>query len=168
MRFAAVLLALSLAVAAAPRAGASEFRWRSFSEGYAEAQATGRPMLVDVYTDWCGWCKRMDRDVYTKPEVRAALAAWFVPIKLNAESSEAARFEGRGFTARTLAQHFGVNGYPTTLFLRSTGAPITRVPGYVPAERFTLILRYIGEDHIGRGVKWDAFEREAKAKGAAR
>lgn len=153
----AALLALPL-VAAAP-AGAAGVRWRSFTEGYAEAQATGKPMLVDVYTDWCGWCKRMDREVYARAEVQRAVESWFVPIKLNAEASDATTFEGRGFTSTTLSRHFGVSGYPTTVFLRSTGATITRMPGYVPAERFALVLRYIGEDHIGRGVKWPEFER---------
>jgi thioredoxin-related protein len=164
--FAVSVATLLVCLVSAAPAPAAELRWRSFPEGLAEAQATGKPMLVDVYTDWCGWCKRMDRDVYSKAEVRNALGSWFVPVKLNAEAASTAKFQGRSFTSRTLAQHFGVNGYPTTVFLRSTGATITTVPGYVQADRFALILRYIGEEHLDRGVPWADFER--KARGGAR
>ena len=65
--------------------------------------------------------------------------------------------------ARALAQHFRVSGYPTTIFLGPGGEHIASVPGYVPPERFRLMLRYIGEAHIRRGVSWQEFEKSAAA-----
>lgn len=152
----AALLAASLAPHAA---GAAEVRWRTWDAGLKEAASTGKPILVDVYTDWCGWCKRMDRDVYAKPEVSEYLAKHFVAIKLDAESKAPARYQGRSETGRSIAQGFRVTGYPTTVFLRSNGEHLVNVPGYRPAPDFRVLLRYIGEDHIGRGVQWAVFSK---------
>ena len=153
---------VALALAAAP-ASASEPGWNDWDAGLAQARATGKPLLVDVYTDWCGWCKRMDRDVYSREDVRDLLAKHFVLVRLDAESAAAARYLKEATTPREIAARFGVTGYPTTIFLKSTGDHIVNVPGYVPADRFKLILRYVGEDYIGRGVSWAEFSRQAGA-----
>ncbi len=165
------LLALPVFLAAAIPAragGAGEIGWLNWNQGISEAAITHRPIVVDVYTDWCGWCKRMDRDVYARDDVRDYVSRHFVPVRLNAESVEEARYEDRPYTERALAQRFRVSGYPTTIFLKSDGAHIANVPGYLPAERFKLLLRYIGEDQIGRGVSWPDFEKSATANPAVR
>lgn len=156
------ILALA-AVLSAPAAAAPG--WRGWDAGLSEAARTGRPVLVDVYTDWCGWCKRMDRDVYARPEVQQYLASRFVMVKLNAESGEAARYQGKAYTARTLAARFGVSGYPTTIFLNGKGEHLGNVPGYFPPSRFLLLLRYIGDGHAERG---ESFEDFARAEGGGR
>jgi thioredoxin-related protein len=140
--------------------------WRSWDAGLREAGASGRPVLVDVYTDWCGWCKRMDRDVYGRADVQAYLARKFVTVKLDAEGSDAARYEGRTYTSRTLATRFGVTGYPTTLFLNAKGTHLGNVPGYSPPADFLLLLRFIGDGHADRGEKFEDFVRTTKAGGA--
>jgi thioredoxin-related protein len=105
----------------------------------------------------------MDRDVYARDDVREYLSRHFILVKLDAESSEEARRGERTFTSRALAQQLRVSGYPTTIFLKPNGEHIANVPGYVPADRFMRMLRYIGEDHIGRGVSWPEYEKSAAA-----
>lgn len=133
--------------------------WRTWDAGLREARERGMPVLVNVYTDWCGWCRRMDRDVLARAEVREALQAAFVPVRLNAESDEMVRYGGRTLSARAVAARFRVTGYPTTVFLRPTGEHIVNVPGYVPAARFMTLMRYIGEGHMDRGVDFEEFAR---------
>jgi thioredoxin-related protein len=158
----AIAALLCLPFAPPAMAGAAgEVGWLNWNQGMSEAAITHRPILVDVYTDWCGWCKRMDRDVYARDDVREYLRGHFIVVRLNAEALDEARFEDRNYTSRALAQRFHVSGYPTTLFLKSSGEHIVSVPGYVPADRFKLMLRYIGEDHVGRGEKWADFEKGA-------
>ena len=164
MKLAWTLLLLSLpGWAAAADTGRSDLTWLSWNAGMAEASATKRPILIDVYTDWCGWCKRMDREVYARDDVRGYLNDHFTLVKLNAESLDEVVYDGHKLTGRGLAQYLRVSGYPTTIFLKSNGEHIANVPGYVPADRFKLMLRYIGEDHIGRGVSWPDFEKSAGA-----
>ena len=81
-------------------AGAEPVAWHGWNEGLAAAAGGGKPVIVDVYTDWCGWCKRMDRDVYAKAAIGDYLNQHFVMVRLNAESAERVSYGGRTMTAR--------------------------------------------------------------------
>lgn len=156
------LLALFLFLAAAPAARAVE--WKSWNAGLKAAAASGRPMVVDVYTDWCRWCKQMDREVYGRADVSRYLDSKFVTVKLNAESAEAVAYKGRTQTARALASSFDVTGYPTTIFLDAKGEHLANVPGYIEPGRFLLLLRYVGDGHMDRGVRWDDYVKKSGAR----
>ncbi len=166
MRFFARMLPVFLVLPLlAPAARAVE--WRNWNAGLAAAAASGRPVVVDVYTDWCRWCRQMDRDVYGRADVSRYLGERFVTIRLNAESAEAVSYRGRNLSARALASSFEVTGYPTTVFLTSDGEHLVNVPGYVEPGRFLLLLRFIGDGHMDRGVKWDDYAKRAGgAKGS--
>jgi thioredoxin-related protein len=158
-------LALSMAVAVSQPATLSAGSeaagpaWRTWDEGLAEAKTTGHPVLVDVYTDWCGWCKRMDRDVYSRPEVREYLGHNWVVVRLNAEANTPAHYLGNETTEAAIADHFGVRSYPTTVMLKSDGAHLVNVPGYFGASDFITVLRFVGEGHMERGERFEDFQK---------
>ena len=159
-----LLVTIILAAFSATSSLASESKplaWRTWDAGLREAGGAGRPILVDVYTNWCGWCKRMDRDVYSRADVQDYLSRRFVLIKLNAEARDAAAYEGEVYTSRSLAARFRVSGFPTTIFLKPGGEHVANVPGYIPAERFLLLLHYIGDGHLDRGVPFDDYVKSA-------
>lgn len=137
--------------------------WRAWDDGMSRARTGNRPVIVDVYTDWCGWCRRMDRDVYGSAEVTDYLKKNFVTIKLNAEAGDAASYEGRRYTYASLADRFRISGYPATIFLRSSGQHLATLPGYVPPERFLLLLRYVAEGYADRNMPFGEFEKRASA-----
>lgn len=138
--------------------------WRGWNAGLAAAASSKKPVIADVYTDWCGWCKRMDRDVYARADVSEYLNAHFVMVRLNAESDERVNYAGRVLTGRTLAGGFQVTGYPTTIFLRPNGEHMVNVPGYVPAEKFLKLVRFIGDGHMDRGESWEEYSKAPGAK----
>ncbi|MGH2566707.1 MAG: thioredoxin family protein [Bacteroidota bacterium] len=121
--------------------------WHSFNEGLEQSSKQNKMVLVDVYTDWCGWCKKMDKEVYTDEKVVAIISEKFVVVKLDAESSEKLRYDGKEFTEQEFARAIGVDGYPTTIFFQPDAQPITRVPGYMEARMFANVLNYIGGEH---------------------
>jgi thioredoxin-related protein len=157
----ATLALLLLAAFLAPVPAALAVEWKGWNAGLKAASASGRPVVVDVYTDWCRWCKQMDREVYGRADVSRYLDAKFVAVKLNAESAEAVAYRGRSLTARALASSFDVSGYPTTIFLTANGEHLANVPGYIEPGRFLLLLRYVGDGHMDRGVKWDDYVKKA-------
>jgi thioredoxin-related protein len=159
------LTTMLLAPLLAGSAGAAPVAWKGWNEGLAAAAGGTRPIIVDVYTDWCGWCKRMDRDVYARSDVSGYLNEHFVMVRLNAESAERVTYTGRSMTARALAGGFQVTGYPTTIFLRPDGTRLVNVPGYVPAEKFLKLVRFVGDGHMDRGESWEEYSRTSGAAG---
>lgn len=159
----AIALALPLLAGTVDAAGSGSLKWQGWDAGLRTAVKAQRPVLVDVYTDWCGWCRRMDRDVYARDDVRDYLSRRFVTVKLDAEAADGASYEGKQYTSRSLASRFRVTGYPTTLFLRANGEHLVNVPGYIPAERFLLLLRYVGEGAMDRGQSFDDFAKSEAA-----
>ena len=160
------LLVVTLAVvlpglAAAPPATRTGPDWKTLNDGLRQAIVSGKPVIVDVYTNWCGWCRRMDRDVYQKAEIAAYLRKNYVTVKMNAEAKDAARWQVRNYTLQDLSQQFRVSGFPTTIFLRANGEHMANVPGYVPADRFLLLLRYVAEGYADRNIPFAEFEKTA-------
>ena len=133
--------------------------WRHWDAGLAEASKSGHPLLVDVYTDWCGWCKRMDRDVYSRPELIDYLDHNWVVVRINAEADTPAHYQGRTTTESAIAAAFGINSYPTTVMLKPTGDHLVNVPGYLPAGDFKTVLRFVAEGHMERGEKFEDFKQ---------
>jgi thiol-disulfide isomerase/thioredoxin len=108
-------------------AGSSSIGWKkAYAVATAEAKSSGKLIMIDFYTDWCGWCKKLDADTYPAPEVVKESES-FVPIKLNAEK------DADGIR---LAKKFGINGYPTILFLDANENLAYKVVGYESAADF--------------------------------
>jgi thiol:disulfide interchange protein len=95
----------------------------SMEEALDLAGKADRPIMIDVYADWCVWCKRLDSDTYSHEDV-VAKAIDFVNLKLNADAN------------RSVVKQYGVGGLPTILFLDSEGKEIHRVVGYKPPDQF--------------------------------
>jgi thiol:disulfide interchange protein len=85
------------------------------------ARSDGKLIVADVYTDWCGWCKKMDETIYSDPTI-VGLSRQEVFLKVNAED----RGQGQQF-----ARQMGVSGYPTTIVLDSTGRVLAAKSGYM-------------------------------------
>lgn len=100
----------------------------SLGDALERARAENRLVMVDVYTDWCGWCKKLDSETFGDARVAEALKA-VVPIRLNAEK------EGEA-----VAGKYDVRGFPTVLFLSAAGEEVRRIEGYVDAEEMLKVL----------------------------
>ena len=138
---------------------AMNLKWESFNGGIEHAKSNHKKVLVDVYTEWCGWCKKMDQNVYTDQSVKEYLSKNFVVIKMNAEGDGTVSYKGKEYSPAQLAALFGVTGYPTTLFLKDDSEPITVLPGYLEAPMFLHILSYIAEDQY-ESKQFDQYLKE--------
>jgi len=98
----------------------------NIANALTQGQRLEKPVMVDVYTDWCTWCKKLDTDVYSRPDVNAALND-FVAVKVNPETDP---------EARAFAEKMKVEGYPTILFLNAKGEEVHRSGGYVDGPEF--------------------------------
>lgn len=132
-------------------------KWMDFNEGYALAKKKNKIMLVDVYTDWCGWCKRMDKDAYAKPEIAALVNKDYVAIKFNPEVTGVTyTFEGKSYTGRELAgviSNNQISGYPTTIFMYPKEKKLNVISGYFDAAKFKPVLENVATDFYTKKKK---------------
>lgn len=128
--------------------GDGRLAWNELAPALAQAKRVGKPVLVDVYTDWCGWCKRMAKVTYGDADVRDYVAREFIPARVNAEDdAHHATYAGENVSYRQFADGFRISRYPTTLFLASDGTLITQLPGYVKPNTYMTVLHYVAEGH---------------------
>ncbi len=119
--------------------------WNNANTGLEKAKLENKPILMDVYTEWCGWCKVMDEKTYSDPRIVNYLNEHFVMAKLNPEKDSPVSFRGKTYQASEFAYGLGISGYPATAFFESDGKIITVVPGYIKAEDFLPMITYIAE-----------------------
>src|ERR1043166_1262050 len=95
------LIAAVLMLSFSPRQQ-DALKWYQWNEGYPIAQKQGKMILVDAYTDWCGWCKKMDRDTYTNSDVIKKLNQHFIIVKFNPEQREKVyQVDSKSYNARS-------------------------------------------------------------------
>ncbi len=145
----------------------SVLKWHPFEEGMKLARKKHKPVIVDIYTDWCGWCKKMDNETFQDPLIVSYLTENFIAIKLNAEGKEPIAFNGTVYTnpkpANARSTHqlaIALAGarlsYPTYIYLDSKGNTITGSAGYSQPEDLLPLLKYIGSDAY-KSKTWKEF-----------
>jgi thiol:disulfide interchange protein len=93
----------------------------SYEKAVASARQAGKPLMADVSTSWCSACKRLDEEVFSRPDVAAASEA-FMCVRVD------------GDKRADLVKKFKVSGYPTIVFLDQHGKELGRVRGAVPYQ----------------------------------
>jgi thioredoxin-related protein len=132
------LFFLSLSFVGIGTAQAQEqIQWMKFEEAIAANEKNPKMILVDVYTDWCGWCKKMDKETFTDPKVIAHFQKNFYAVKLNAEDTKRKfPFMGRTFSEAEMAASMRVNSYPNFVVIEPGLQNIAQLPGYRGPEDF--------------------------------
>ncbi len=131
----------------------TKVKWLSAEELQTAYRNNPKPILVDVYTDWCGWCKVMDRETYSNEKVATYINEHYYAIKLNAERKDSVQWGGRKFgynpanRANDLAVYFlgGQMSFPTTVFLSALDAQPAPLPGFLKPKEIEPPLKYLGD-----------------------
>lgn len=134
-----------------------ELKWYSWEEAMKAGEQNPKMFFIDVYTDWCGWCKRMDATTFKEAEVVEYLSENFYPVKFDAEQKEPVQFQEttfkfveagrRGYHELAAALLDGQMSYPSYVFLNADKERITTLKGYRPADQLMPVLKYIGGEH---------------------
>ncbi|AFD06779.1 thioredoxin family protein [Solitalea canadensis] len=146
-----------------------EIRWLNIEQAEILMKKTPKKLLIDVYTDWCGWCKTMDKKTYANPNVVSIINKNYYAVKLNAENKDAITFMGTTYNYRpeyrcneiAVALLGGQLSYPHTVFLDEKLQSLTKVPGFVNPDEFIPILNYFGDNFYQR-MNWDEYKSSVK------
>ena len=131
-----------------------------------EFNNNGKKIIIDLYTDWCGWCKVMDKNTFTDPSVITLINENFSPVKFDAEYKESVLFNSssykyvpsgrRGINELAYYLTNGKLSYPMTIFLDENYNLITLLPGYHKPKFYKSVLNYIGKDYW-KEMSWDEY-----------
>ena len=147
-------------------------QWISFEEAIALNQKTPKPILVDIYTDWCGYCKKMDLNTYANKIISNYINTNFYAVKLNGEEKKdivfrehTFKFEKqgrRGYHQLSASLMNGKLSYPTTVFLSEDEELLDRIPGYLDAQIMEKVLVFFSEE-LYKTQKWEDFDKNFKS-----
>jgi len=145
--------------------------WMSWDEVQKAMAKEPRKVFVDIYTDWCGWCKRMDQNTFQLAHIARYMNKNFYNIKFNAEQREPIIFQGNEFNfvaggrrgyhelAGQLTQ--GRLSYPTIVFMDEQFRLIQPIPGYQAPENFEPIMTFFGGAHYLE-TPWEQYKATFK------
>lgn len=135
---------------------AEEIKWYTWEEAHELNKTTPKKVFIDLYTDWCGWCKKMDKETFTNPDVVKYLNENFYPVKFDAEQKGDIVFNDKTFSFMNSGRR-GVHqlayalldgrlGYPAFVTLDETFARIMISPGYKKAPQLMKELAFAKEE----------------------
>lgn len=158
---------------------AQSINWMSMNEALEAQKKQPKKIFADIYTDWCGPCKMMDRNTFTNPDFIDYVNTHFYAVKFNAEGTEKVNYKGFEYTnpnykpelkGRRNAQHFFANalkvsGYPTVVFFDEEANVIAPITGYRTAEQLEIYLKMIASDdykELTTEEAWQEYQADFK------
>lgn len=133
-----------------------KINWISFEELQKKQKQSPKKVMVDVYTEWCGPCKMLDRYTFADKRVADFVNENYYAVKFNAQHENAINYKGKKFAnpnydpkkgqkrrnaTHELARAFGVRSYPTVMFLDEKLNVIQKIPGFRKADQFIPVLQ---------------------------
>ncbi len=153
---------------------AQEIKWMSFEEAIAAQKKAPKKILIDAYTNWCGFCKMYDKNTFSKKEVANYINKNFYAVKFNAEGNDVIHFKGKTFSnpyfdpnrtrarnsAHQLASYFRIRSFPSLVFLDEDANYLDLIPGYKTPTQLEIYLKLFASDKykdINSSEDWEEY-----------
>jgi thioredoxin-related protein len=127
--------------------------WMTLQQAQDSIKGQPKVIIMDIYTDWCYWCKVMENNTYSKPEVSSYMHENFYAVKFNAENKNTVLWKGKSFAYNpsyrvndlALSLTKGQLSFPTTVIITPDNQPPQFIAGYLKPSELEPILKYFGE-----------------------
>ncbi|MBC7553729.1 MAG: DUF255 domain-containing protein [Taibaiella sp.] len=148
------LMAKKIIYTPAPAPEANHINWLTMDELQVKMKQSPKKVYMDMYTDWCGWCKKMEATTFSNPDVIKYMNETFYCVRFDAERKDTFRFMGTAYyfdpaqKANTLAVSLmkGKLSYPTSIIMEERYQNPQPIPGYQDVKTMELILKYFGDN----------------------
>lgn len=155
----------------------NKIKWMTWEEAIEKNKVEKKKIFVDVYTDWCGWCKKMDMSTLSKDKIAIYMNKNYYSVKLDAQHKENITYKGvtykfvkqnnRGYHELAAMLLNGQMSFPSIVFLDEDLNLIQAIPGYQDELNFEMISTYFGQD-FHKNLPWnryvEAFQRNNEDK----
>jgi len=145
----------------------AQINWLSWEDAQAMNKKEPRKFIVDVYTQWCGWCKKMDKETFANPDISKYVNKHFYAVKFDAETKTEINFNDKvfqymksgnsGYHQLAAEITFGKLSYPTIVFLDEKLNVLQPIPGYKDIMSLDKIMKYFAEDYY-KTTPWKKYE----------
>lgn len=157
---------------------AQKINWMSMEDALAAQQNEPKKIFMDVYTDWCGPCKLLDKKTFGNSAVAQFINENYYPVKFNAEGTEEITYQDftytnpnyqpgrKGRNSQHLFAHaLKINAYPSLVFFEEDGKLIQAVPGYKTPQQLEIFLKMIANDDYKKlttATAWQEYQENFK------
>lgn len=139
---------------------AQKVNWLSIEKAQELQKKVPKNIIMDIYTDWCGPCKLMDKNTFQNSDVAQYLNNNFYAVKFNAEGNTKVSFKGREFSninyneslkggrnaTHDFTRYLGISGYPTIVFFDKDANPIAPITGYLNPNQIEIYLKLFKDE----------------------
>ncbi|WMI68492.1 thioredoxin fold domain-containing protein [Mangrovimonas sp. YM274] len=139
---------------------AQEIQWVSMEEALQLQKKNPKKIMMDVYTNWCGPCKMLDKNTFHNPDVVNFVNENYYAVKFNAEGNETVNYDGKTFfnnnydpaltnrrnSVHDLTMYLKVSAYPTIVFFDEEGKVLAPIRGYQKPQQLELYLKLFNSD----------------------
>ena len=135
-------------------AAKQKINWLTIEQANAKLQVESKPVIIDLYTNWCYWCKVMDKKTYNNSKVISYINENFYAVKLNAETKDTVRWANKNFIYNShnkvndfaLYATRGQLAFPNTIIFGDLNQEPASIPGFMEPKEIEVILKYFGDD----------------------
>jgi thioredoxin-related protein len=126
-----------------------KINWLTIEQAFEAQKKNPKKVFIDVYTDWCGWCKVMDQKTFSNGTVAKYANETYYAVKLNAEQEGTVTLGDKKYTYPEIASQLlqGQMSYPTVVYLDEKFNMIQPVAGYQDATVFHQVITFLGGNH---------------------
>lgn len=155
-------------------------QWMSMNDALTAQKENPKKIFMDVYTDWCGPCKLLDKKTFHNKDVAKYVNENYYAVKFNAEGTEEITYQDFTYTnpnhqagrkgrnsQHLLAHALKITGYPTIVFFNEKGELIQPVVGYKTPEQLEIYLKMIANDDylkLNTSEAWQEYQENFKGK----
>ncbi|MGC1203338.1 MAG: thioredoxin fold domain-containing protein [Flavobacteriaceae bacterium] len=151
---------LLLAILVSANSVAQKINWVSLDQALELQKKTPKKIMIDVYTNWCGPCKMLDKNTFQNAQVADYVNKYYYAVKFNGEGNQVVNYKGKSYnnpnynpanankrnSAHTLANYLQINAYPTIVFMDEKGDVIAPIRGYQTPSQLELYLKMFKKD----------------------
>ncbi len=120
---------------------ANSIAWNGYDKGLALAKEKKKKIYINFHADWCGYCRKMEKETFVDPKVIAFLNDNYIAVRINSDKEP------------QLSRKFNVRGLPANIFLTEQGEAIGNQPGYLDPKSFLEVLTFVKNEKYKKGSK---------------